>query len=279
MEDLKGKVAIVTGAFTGIGKEITKLLIANGVIVVGTGRNNKNALELQKELEEKYIVKKVKKDTNEEKQDDADITKNKDISSLFIYHLGDITKNETIKSVVDLTINKFGRIDILVNNAGIIDRFNTIHNMTDELWDYILKVNITGPMKLIREVLPYMIKQKNGSIINMGSIASINGGRGGLGYVSSKHALLGLTKNTAQAYGRKNIRCNLVAPSFSLTGILKPNKGIKIRGVAITIRGLKSGFKIIKKQDIAKVVLFLASDKSKFINGTSIVIDGGWSAY
>lgn len=278
MEELQGKVAIVTGSFSGIGKEITKLLINNGAIVVGTGRNIKNALNLQKEIEEEYINK---EDLDEDKSIDKENyeNNNKDISSIFVYHIGDITKDETIKSVVDLTINKFGKIDILVNNAGMIDRFNTIHNMTDELWDYILKLNITGPMKLIREVLPYMLKQKSGNIINIGSLASINGGRGGVGYVSSKHALLGLTKNTAQAYGRQNIRCNLVAPSFSLTGILKPSKGVKIRGITVAIRGLRAGFKLIKKSDIAKSVLFLTSDKSKFINGASIVVDGGWSAY
>ena len=270
MEELQGKVAIVTGSFSGIGKEITKLLINNGAIVVGTGRNNTNALKLQKELEEEYI-------NNEEL--DEDKIKYKDISSIFVYHLGDITKDETIKSVVDLTINKFGRIDILVNNAGMIDRFNTVHNMTDELWDSVLKLNLRGPMKLIRESLPYMLKQKSGNIINIGSLASINGGRGGVAYISSKHALLGLTKNTAQAYGRQNIRCNLVAPSFSLTGIVKPSKGMKIRGVAMVFRGLKAGFRIIKKKDVAKSVIFLASDKSKFINGASIVVDGGWSAY
>ena len=264
MSELKDKIIIVTGAFSGIGKEITKLLIENGATVVGTGRNQKNALKLQKEIEEKYLDK---------------LSEEKDISSLFIYHLGDITKNDTIQSVVDLTINKFGRIDVVINNAGMIDRFNTAHNITDELWEYVFKLNVTGPMKLTREVIPYMIKQKSGNIINIGSLASLDGGKGGVAYVSSKHALLGLTKNTAQAYGRQGIRCNLIAPSFSLTGIVKPNKTIKIRGFIMVLRGLRTGFKLIKKQSIAKVVLFLVSDKSKFINGSSIIIDGGWSAY
>lgn len=91
--------------------------------------------------------------------------------------------------------------------------------------------------------------------------------------------LLGLTKNTAQAYGRDNIRCNLVAPSFSLTGVLKLNKEIKIRGFKMVLRGVKTGFRLIRKRDIAKLVVYLASNKSKLINGASIVIDSGWSAY
>lgn len=265
MEDLKGKIVIVTGAFSGIGKQITKELVANGATVVGTGRNAKNALKLQNELEKQY--------NNYLKQTDEDI------SSIFMYHLGDITKNETIESLVDLTINKLGKIDIVVNNAGMIDRFNTAHNIDDELWDYILKVNLTGPMKLIREVLPYMLKEKQGNIINIGSVASISGGKGGVGYVASKHALLGLTKNTAQAYGKENIRCNLIAPSFSLTKIVKPHKKIRIRGFVMVLRGIKPGLNLIKKKNIANTVLFLASDKSKFINGAVINIDGGWSAY
>lgn len=88
-----------------------------------------------------------------------------------------------------------------------------------------------------------------------------------------------MTKNTAQAYAKENIRCNLIAPSFSLTGILKLHKGIKIKGFKMIMRGIKSGFRLIRKKDIAKLVVFLASDRSKLINGTSIIIDGGWTAY
>ncbi len=261
MDELQGKVVIVTGAFSGIGKTITKLLISKGAIVVGTGRNRHRAILLKKEIEEKYLKNK------------------KDISSIFMYHLGDITKNGTVKSVVDLTLNKYNRIDVLINNAGMIDRFNTAHNMTDEIWDCIINLNLTAPMKLSREVMPHMIKQGGGNIINIGSLGSIAAGRGGVGYVSTKHALLGLTRNTAQAYGKDNIRCNLIAPSFSLTGILKPGKEIKIRGFNMIIKGIRTGFKLIRKKDIAELALFLLSDRSKYINGDAIVIDGGWNTY
>lgn len=196
MGEFEGKIVIVTGAFSGIGKVIAKQFILKGATVVGTGRNKVNALKLQNEIETKYLNKlkqlnkgkdkdKDEKDTKDKK--DTNKINKKDISSVFMYHLGDITKNETIKSVVDLTLNKYGKIDILINNAGMIDRFNTVHNMTDELWEYILKLNLTAPMKLTREVLPHMIKQKSGNIINVGSLGSIFGGRGGVGYVSSKH--------------------------------------------------------------------------------------------
>ena len=259
MRKLENKVIIVTGAFSGIGKEITKLFISHGATVIGTGRNKVNAIKLQKEIKLKYG-----KDNDD---------------SLFMYHLGDITKNETVKSVVDLTLDKYKKIDIIVNNAGMIDRFNTAHNMTDELWEYILKLNLTAPMKLTREVLPYMIKQKYGIIINIGSLGSVCGARGGVGYVSTKHGLLGLTKNTAQAYGKDGIRSNLIAPSFSLTGILEPHKEIKIRGFKMVLRGIKAGFRLIRKKDIARLALFLANDESKIINGQYIVIDDGWSAY
>lgn len=183
MNEFKGKIIIVTGAFSGIGKEITKQLILKGATVVGTGRNRENALSLQREIENNYFKNKKCKLENIENKED----KINNISSLFMYHLGDITKIETIKSLIDLTLNRYGKIDILINNAGMIDRFNTVHNMTDDLWEYILKLNLTAPMKLIREVLPHMIKQKSGNIINIGSLGSIYAGRGGVGYVSSKH--------------------------------------------------------------------------------------------
>lgn len=185
MNEFEGKIVIVTGAFSGIGKTITKELISRGATVVATGRNKNNALELKKEIEIKYLKKRIK--NSKLKEDKENNLKNKDISSIFMYHLGDITKIETIKSVVDLTLNKYGKVDILINNAGMIDRFNTVHNMTDELWYYIINLNLTAPMKLTREVLPHMIKQKSGNIINIGSLGSIYGGRGGVGYVSSKH--------------------------------------------------------------------------------------------
>ncbi len=126
--------------------------------------------------------------------------------------VGDVSKKEDIENVVNKTIELFGRIDILINNAGILDNYLSADNMTDEVWNKVLDVNLTGPMRLTREVLKYMEKQKHGNIINTSSVGGLYGGRGGLAYVASKHALIGMTKHIGFMLQDKGIRCNAIAP-------------------------------------------------------------------
>lgn len=193
--------------------------------------------------------------------------------------VGDVSKKEDIENVVNKTIELFGRIDILINNAGILDNYLSADNMTDEVWNKVLDVNLTGPMRLTREVLKYMEKQKHGNIINTSSVGGLYGGRGGLAYVASKHALIGMTKHIGFMFQDKGIRCNAIAPGSIGTEI-----GLKVTNPNMSVLNkLMKHFELFPQtgepNEIANIILFLASEESSFINGTTIVADGGWTAF
>lgn len=151
--------------------------------------------------------------------------------------------------------------------------------MTDEVWDKVLDINVTGPIRLIREVLKHMIKENHGNIINTASVGGLYGGRGGMAYVASKHALVGIIKHIGFMFQDKGIRCNAVAPGSIATEI---NQKVKEPNMEV-LNKLMKGFKLYpetgKPQEIAIVMLFLASDDSSFINGTTLVSDGGWTEF
>ncbi len=247
---LKDKVIILTGASSGIGRATALKLSSEGGKVVAVARRLEKLEELQKEA------------TGE------------------IFPIaGDVSEDEDIKRVVEETVKKYGKIDILVNNAGILDNYLSADNMEDEIWDKVLDVNITGPMKMIREVMPYMLDNKAGNIINTASVGGLFGGRGGMAYVASKHAIVGMTKHIGVMYHDKNIRCNAVAPGSIKTEIgtkvTNPNHQVldKLMNNVKTFPVLGEG------EQIANAILFLASDESSFVNGTVLVADGGWTAF
>ena len=175
-------------------------------------------------------------------------------------------------------MEKFGKIDVLLNNAGILDNFTPLGEVSDELWDRVMNINLTAPMKLSRLVIPIMEKQENGNIINISSLGGLYGSRAGAAYTASKFALTGLTKNIAYMYAEKGIRCNAICPGGVDTEIandLQPSGFGMDRVMKGTANNIRSG----SGKEIANIALFLASDDSSFINGDTIVADAGWSAY
>lgn len=190
---------------------------------------------------------------------------------------GDMSKDEDIKNVVKVAVEKYGKIDIIVNNAGILDRFLSADNMDDKVWDNVMAVNVTGPMKLIREAMPHMLKQNYGSIINISSVGGLFGAKGGLAYVTSKHAIIGMSKHIAAIFADKGIRCNVVAPGNIATDI---GQTVEDPNLEVLNKVLKSAEVLPvagEPVDIANAILFLASDESKFITGATLVSDGGWT--
>lgn len=249
---LENKVIIITGASSGLGKDAAALFAKEGAKVVAVARRKERLEQLAKDT--------------------------KEFTGEVIPFQGDVGNGEEIKDIVKYTLEKYGKIDVLINNAGIIDEHMTAVDMTDEMWDRVININLTAPMKLTREVLPAMLKEGKGNIINVSSVGGLNGGRGGAAYVSSKHALIGLTKNTGFVYADKGIRCNAICPGSIPTEISGNNPPNEL-GLSKIMSGFANAPRIGTSEEIANILLFLASDESSLINGVAITADAGWSAY
>ena len=190
-----------------------------------------------------------------------------------------VAKEEDINHLVDITLDKFKTVDILVNNAGIMDNFVPAAELTDELWDRVFSINLTGPMRLIRKTLPIFLEKGKGIIINNASIGGLHGSRAGVAYTASKHALIGLTKNIGFQYANLGIRCNAIAPGGVNTNIKTTMNNPDKFGMERAMAGAAANPRFAESEEIAAVALFLASDDSSFVNGTVITADGGWTAY
>lgn len=264
---LKGKVAIVTGAASGNGKAIATLFSREGAKVVLVDIDEMNVNKVAEALSRK----------------------NQNIIAV----MANVTKESDIQRMVDVTLERFGRIDILVNNAGVFDELIPVGEVSDEIWDKVIATNLTAPMRGIRKVIPIFEKQGGGVIVNTASIAGFTGARGGgAAYVASKHGLIGLTKNVAFNYKEKNIRCNAVAPGRVETN-LRVNSEKLIGSKSAHDQSIQAWKDIEEKvaegyitnmrkctpDEIAQVVLFLASDEASFVNGSVFVADGGWTSY
>jgi NAD(P)-dependent dehydrogenase (short-subunit alcohol dehydrogenase family) len=250
-ERLDGRVAIVTGAASGIGRAIALRMAAEGAVVIAADRNAERLDELKGE------------DT---------------MPGQVVRVTCDLATPEGVEAVVTAA-GAHGGADVLVNNAGIMDWFLPAADLDDETWERVLSVNVTAPMRLMRAVLPGMLEQGRGSIINIASIAGITGGAAGLAYTASKHALVGMTRNTAFFYGPQGVRTNVVCPGGVETHIAE---GGAVPRVPWSFERLQVGFGRAQRQaqpdEIASLVLWLASDEAINVNGAVITSDGGWTA-
>ncbi len=252
MKKLENKVSLITGASAGMGRAMAILFATEGSRVVATDINSSGLEELKKEAADKGLE--------------------------LITQVADISKEEDIEKMIDTSVSTYGSLDILVNNAGIIDDFKTVGEASNELWDRIIAVNLTGPFKASRAAVRIMEKQDTGGvIINNSSIGGMFGVRGGAAYVASKHGLNGLTRNMAATYGvYGNIRVNAIAPGGVETNIQDTIKEpSELGNKALDDKGeMPMG----SSGDLARVALFLASDDSAFVNGAILTADGGWTA-
>ena len=244
---------MVTGASSGMGRAISLLFASEGATVIAVARRKERLDELVKEASGK--------------------------PGRIIPYIGDVALQETNDGMIDLAVKETGKLDILVNNAGIMDEFKPIGELTNDYWDKILKVNLYGPMFAMRKAVQVMSNQeKGGNIVNIASIGGICGCRAGAAYTASKHAIVGLTKNTAVMYVSKNIRCNAICPGGVATEVMNSQKNISEFGMGRVMAAIDKSIAMGQPQDIAEGALFLASDESKFVNGTVLVIDGGVSS-
>jgi len=238
------KVAIVTGAARGIGREICRELLAMGMTVV--------AVDL---LEDKFPEMAADLGEPGDKLDCRKL---------------DVTDSEGFTALVDDVADKYGHIDVLVNNAGIT-RDGLLMRMEDADWDLVLKVNLYSAFYGTRAVSRYMVRQRGGSIINMASFSGLEGNRGQANYSSSKAGLLGLTKTTAIELAGKKVRCNAIAPGFIRTEMTDalPQQA---KDMALSMIPMKT---MGEAGDIARAAAFLASDNSSYITGQVLSVDGG----
>lgn len=238
------KIAIVTGASRGIGREIAKMLTLNGVRVIANYNNSEEkAYELKNELNNKGF--------------EIDIFK------------ADISKKEECKQLVDFTINKYGKVDILINNAGIAIS-NEFTKISFEEWEKIINTNLNSVFYMSKAVIENMIHNKSGLIINISSVWGMVGASCEVAYSTSKAGVIGFTKALAKELGPSNIRVNCVAPGFIDTDMNKEYSEEDINNI-INETPLE---KIGKPSDIAKCIKWLIEDE--FTTGQVISINGGW---
>jgi len=252
---LKDKVAIVTGASAGMGRDIAYLFAKEGATVYAVARRLERLEELANSA--------------------------KDLEGKIIPVAADLTSKEAAESIIDKAVKESGKLDILVNNAGIMDDFSPVGDVKDEMIEKLFSLNVFAPFYSMRKAVEVFLENGGGNIINVASIGGICGSRAGAAYTASKHALIGLTKNTGYMYSRKNIRCNAICPGGVETEIATGEfmKNINPNGFDMIKLGMGNNPRQGKGSEIATVALFLASDDSSYINGQCIVVDGGWTSY
>jgi 3-oxoacyl-[acyl-carrier protein] reductase len=242
---LSGKTALITGASRGIGKEIALLFAREGTDIAITNIADddefRNAI---REIQE-YGLKVKGYISNAASFDDS-------------------------QRVINEVVKDFTRIDILVNNAGIT-RDTLLMRMTEDQWDAVIAVNLKSVFNLTKAVIPVMLKQKGGSIINMSSVVGVSGNQGQSNYSASKAGIIGFTKSVAKEVGSRNIRCNAIAPGFIITEMTeKLSDDVKNEWISkIPLR--RGGL----PEDVANTAVYLASDLSSYVTGQTIHVCGG----
>ena len=243
--DLTGKVAVVTGASSGLGQQFARALSEQGCDVAILARRKERLEEFSKEL----------------KQNGQDCLP---VSC-------DVTDEESIKNAVNAVVDHFGKIDILVNNAGVVEYSSGLHDHTTAQWDKVLDTDLKGVFLMAREVSTIMMKQKYGRIVSMSSVVGVMGNAGQVNYAASKSGIIGMTMSLAREVGSRGITVNAVAPGFiqtAMTDVLSDDIKEQMKS-QIPLGAFGS------VQDIANAVVFLASDEASYLTGQGYVIDGG----
>ncbi len=241
---LKNKVSIITGGSRGIGRSAVIKFCEEGAKVVIWDVLKEDGEKLASEMSGKGYV--------------------------CIFQFTDVTNASMIEKNVNSIIEQFGQIDVLVNNAGIT-RDATLFKMTEEQWQQVINVNLTGVFNCTKAVAPHMVERGKGKIINTSSVVALYGNFGQSNYVATKSGIIGLTKVWARELGRKGICVNAVAPGFIETEMVMsvPEKVLQMMKEKTPLGRLG------KPEDIASAYLFLASDEADYINGAVLSVDGG----
>jgi len=243
--ELFGKVVLVTGGSRGIGKSIVYKCAEEGAKVYFT-----------------YIEEDSKREEIE-----------KDLGSKGLFAKGiyaNATNFQRSQEVIDEILKESQRLDVLVNNAGVT-RDNLLLRLTEEHWDFVINTNLKSAFNYCKAAVKPMLKQKEGVIINMGSVVGVGGNAGQANYAASKAGLIGLSKSIAKELGSRNIRCNVIAPGFIQTEMTKNLPETELKKWLEQIPLNRPG----QVEDIANLCVFLASNKASYITGQVLIVDGG----
>jgi NAD(P)-dependent dehydrogenase (short-subunit alcohol dehydrogenase family) len=251
---LKDKVVVITGAASGMGRAMAIRFASEGAKLIVGDRHVRRLGE---------VVALVR-----------------GAGGTIASAEGDIGDQPTAEALVDLAHSTHGRIDVLVNNAGIMDHFQGVGELENDVWRRVLSTNLDGPMFTTRRALGYMLKAGNGSIVNIASLSGFSGASAGAAYTASKHALLGLTRNTAWRYAKEGIRCNAICPGAVKTNIQEtmPENLLDPKGMGRAVEFFSLGSAYLEPSEIASLALFLASDEARYINGSVVSADAGLCA-
>jgi len=259
LKRLEGRVALVTGSTYGIGESVAKVLAAEGAISIITGRSEKEGQKVAQEI--------------------------RSAGGQAEYFSLDVTDEGRVSQVVDSIVREYGRIDILVNNAGIAGPNKPTHEYSREEWEKVFDVNVTGAFLCTKYVVPHMKRQKSGNIVYISSIYGIIGAPDVPAYHATKAANRVMAKIDALLYAQDNIRVNSVHPGFIWTPMVEGFLAEQGQKLNLSVEELRKELDsrhpighIGEPEDIAYGVLYLVSDEAKFVTGSELIIDGGYTA-
>ncbi|MGO4567980.1 SDR family NAD(P)-dependent oxidoreductase [Rhizobium sp. 2YAF20] len=255
MTRFNGKVAIVTGGAAGIGRGCVARLLSEGASVAMIDLDSQKCQATASELHAP--------------------------EGRLRTYTADVGKEAILADRIRQVHKDFGRIDVLVNNAGIVRPYKSTHEVTEEEWDRLQAVNTKGVFFATKHVLPIMMAQKSGSIVNISSVAALLSFGGIAPYHASKGAVRAMTKNDAMDYAKYNIRVNAVLPGFVLTDMVKDELETlypSYEAGLVTATAMQPLNLMGEPSDIAAAVCFLASEDARYVTGSDIVVDGGYSA-
>ena len=259
----EGRMAVVTGAGSGIGRATALMLGARGAAVAAIDLDHATARET------------------------ADMIAR--AGGRAAGYAADVSRAATLDEAVTKAVAELGPLEIMFNNAGILDGYFDVDELEESIWRRVIDIDLTGAFLGCKRALREMLPRGRGRIVNMASVAGLNGTGGGAAYIAAKHGVVGLTRQMAVSYGARGIRVNCVCPGAVPTGLRGHSQAIlgpgipdmSARGVAVNddqVRALVPAGTRGSVEDIAAAVCWLASDEAGYVNGHALVVDGGWRA-